>query len=102
MPIITLYHRKFAAKGAPVAVSLMPYPTTQKHTFMVGTEVIEASFHESRVEVPSDATIDQLKNLLCWADSAKGKLKSTAREVLDFAKAGVSGFRVARKADQMA
>lgn len=101
MAIITIYHRKFPIKGAPVAVSLLPYPTSQKHTFAVGTEVFEASYHESRVEVPGDATIDPLKNLLCWA-SAKGKLKSTAREVLDFAKAGVSGFRVARKADQMA
>ena len=101
MPIITIYHRKFAAKGAPVAVSLVPYPTSQKHTFVVDNMTYEASFHESRVEVPGDATIDTLKNLLCWADS-KGKLKSTAREVLDFAKAGVSGFRVARKSVQIA
>lgn len=100
MPIITVYRRRFAVKGAPTAASLVPYPQNQKHTFTVGTDVYEATFHQSFVEVPKDATIDELKNLLCWADS-KGKIKSTAAEVLGFAKAGLSGFRTASRREVM-
>jgi len=95
MPIITVYHRKFPTKGAPSSVSLVPYPESQKHTYTVDEVVYEASFSVSHVEVPENSTIDQLKNLLCWADS-RGKMKSTAAEVLDMAKAGISGFRKSR------
>jgi hypothetical protein len=93
MPIITLYHRRFPVKGAPSCVSLLPFPTSQVHTFTVGKDVYAAKFHQSKIEAPENATIDALKNLLCWSDS-KGKFKSSAAEVLGFAKAKSSGFRV--------
>lgn len=96
MLIITVYHRKFPVKGSPACASLVPYPTHQRHTYTVDNQVYEASFHESRVEVPDDSTIDQLKNLLCWSDT-KGKMKSTAAEVLEFAKAKSGAFRVHSK-----
>lgn len=93
MPIITLYHRKFPVKGAPAAVSLLPYPAHQVHTYTVGKEVYAATFSQSRIEAPENATIDAVHNVLCWSDT-KGKFKSTAAEVLGFAKAKASGFRV--------
>lgn len=84
---INLYHRTYRAKGAPVALSLVPFPTHQRHTFVVGTVVHEAVYKELQVTVPDGATIDPLKRLLSW-----GSVKSTAQEVYDLACAGTSGF----------
>ena len=92
---ITLYHRTFPVKDAPVTLSLVPFSVDQKHTFTVGGKVYEAERRELKVIVPDDAKIDTLKNLLTWA-SDKGTMKSTANEVYDFAQAQVSGFRTVK------
>lgn len=91
---ITLYHRSYPVADAPVALSLVPYPDHQRHTYAVGGKVYEAERKELRVIVPDDAKVDALKNLLCWAGD-KGPVKSTAKEVFDMAEARVSGFRLA-------
>lgn len=92
---INLYHRTYRAKGAPVALSLTPFPTHQRHTFTVGTVVHEAVYKELRVIVPDDATIDPLKRLLSWS-GASGAVKSTAQEVYDMAAAGAPGFELGK------
>ena len=92
---ITLYHRSYPVKDAPVALSLVPFSVDQRHTYTVGDKVYEAERREVQVIVPDDAKIDALKNLLAWA-SDKGPIKSTANEVYDFAKAKVSGFRTVK------
>jgi hypothetical protein len=92
---ITLYRRSYPVAGAPVALSLVPYSTDQRHTYTVGGKVYEAERRELHVIVPDDAKLDVLKNLLCWV-SDKGLVKSTAKEVFDMAEAKVSGFRLAK------
>jgi hypothetical protein len=91
---ITLYRRSYPVADAPVALSLVPYPADQRHTFTAGGRVYEAERQELRVVVPDDAKLDALKNLLCWVGD-KGLVKSTAKEVLGLAEARLSGFRMA-------
>ena len=91
---ITLYQRFFPVKDSPTAVSFSPFPTSQKHTFAVGTKVYEADFRELKITVPADAKLDNLNNLLSWV-SDKGPMKSTATEIFNFAQARTSGFRLA-------
>jgi hypothetical protein len=91
---ITLYRRSYPVADAPVALSLVPHSTSQRHTFTAGGRVYEAESGELQIIVPDDAKIDALKNLLCWAGD-KGPVKSTAKEVFDLAVAGASGFRLA-------
>lgn len=92
---ITLYQRTYPVPDAPVAVSLVPHAGHQRHTFKVGGTVYEAECREVRVVIPDDAKVDPLKNLVSW-DGDTGRVQSTAREVFDLARAGVSGFRMAR------
>jgi hypothetical protein len=92
---ITLYHRTFPVKGAPVALSLVPFPEAQKHTYTLDGKIYDAVRKELRVIVPDDAKIDVLKNLLCW-HSDKGLVKSTATEVYEFAQAQASGFKTVK------
>jgi hypothetical protein len=91
--VIILYRRSYPVADAPVAWSLAPDPAEQRHTFTAAGKVYEAERQEVRVVVPDGAKIDPLKNLLCWAGD-KGQVKSTAKEVLAMAEAGVSGFRL--------
>lgn len=91
---ITLYRRTYPVADAPVALSLVPSPADQRHTFTAGGRVYEAERRELRVIVPDNAKLDVLKNLLCWAGD-KGPVKSTAKEVFDLAQARMSGFRMA-------
>jgi hypothetical protein len=92
---ITLYQRTYPVKDAPVAVSLVPHTGNQRHTFTVGDTVYEAKCTELQVVIPDDAKIDPVKNLVIW-DGDKGRVYSTAREVFDLARAGASGFRMAK------
>lgn len=92
---ITLYRRSYPVAAAPVAFSLLPDGPHQRHTFTSEGRVYEAVRRELRVVVPAGATIDALKNVLCWT-VGKGMVKSTAKEVLDMAEARASGFRLAR------
>src|SRR5262245_7517602 len=85
---ITLYRRSYRVANSPVALSLVPDPADQRHTFTAGGRVYEAERRELRVVVPDDAKLDLLKNLLCWAGE-KGPIKSTAKEVFDLAQARV-------------
>ena len=92
---ITLYHRTYPAKDAPVSLSLVPFSVHQRHTFTVGSKVYEAECKEIQIVVPDGAEIDALKQLLSWAGD-KGPVKSTAKEVFDLAQARASGFRMAK------
>jgi hypothetical protein len=92
---IVMYHRTYPVAGAPVTLSLRPYPTHQRHTFAVGTKTYEAVFRELKVQVPDDAKVDQDKNLLLWTGK-EGKMQSTAAEVLGFAESGATGFRTVK------
>jgi hypothetical protein len=91
---ITLYRRSYPVADAPVALSFAPDPAGQRHTFMAGGREYEAERREVRVIVPDSATLDVLRNRLRWAGD-KGPVQSTAKEVLDLAEAGASGFRLA-------
>jgi hypothetical protein len=92
---IALYHRSYPVKDAPVSVSLVPFALQQRHTYTVGDKVYEAEYSELKIIIPDDAKLDPLKNLLSWTGD-KGPVKSTAREVYDLAKAGASGFKMAK------
>lgn len=89
---ITLHHRTFPVAGAPEALSLVPFPAHQRHTYPHDGTVYEAVCCEIRVVVPDGATIDPLRNLLSWA-GAKGTVKSSAKEVFEMAQARAPGFR---------
>jgi hypothetical protein len=101
---ITLYHRSYPVAGAPASVSLAPFPAHQRHTFTAGGTVHEAVCKELRVVVPDGATIGANGQRLNWSNSnepvlywtgEKGVVNSTAKEVLDLARACGSGFRMA-------
>ena len=89
---ITLYLRTYPVKDAPVTLSLVPFPTGQKHTFTVGGKVYDAVRRELQVVVPDGAVVDTDRKLLSWTGDV-GPVKSTAAEVFDYAQAQVSGFR---------
>jgi hypothetical protein len=92
---IILYQRSFPVKDSPVALSLLPFSLDQRHTYTVGDQVYEAERKEVHVIVPDDAKIDSLKNLLSWSGE-KGTVKSTANEVYELAKSGLSGFKTTK------
>ena len=92
---IILYHRSYPVKDAPIAVSFVPHSVAQRHTFTVGSRVYEAECRELEIIVPDDAKLDTLKNLLSWSGD-QGLMKSTAKEVFEFAQARVSGFRTGK------
>ena len=89
---ITMYHRTYPVKNAPVAMSFVPFSPDQIHTFTVGTKVYPAVRKEVQVIVPDDAKVDKDKNLLIWVTD-QGPLKSTANEIFGLAETGVSGFK---------
>jgi hypothetical protein len=91
---ITLYVRTFAVKDAPIALSLVPFPTHQKHTYTRDGKVYDAVSREMRVTVPDGAVIDTYHKVLCW-HGAKGLVKSTGKEVYDLAQTHASGFGAA-------
>jgi hypothetical protein len=88
---ITLYVRTYPVKDAPVALSLVPFPPDQKHTYTRDGEVYDAVSREMKVMVPDGSTIDADRKLLCWAGD-KGPVKSTVNEVYELVKAHASGF----------
>lgn len=92
MQTITIYRRTYPVAGAPISLSLRPYPTHQRCTYMAGNKVYEAVFQEFSVQVPDDAKVLEEKNLLAWVGKS-GKMQSTAAEVVGFAESGDSGFK---------
>lgn len=88
---ITLYKRTFKVKDAPVSLSFIPYSTDQIHTFPSGGQVYEAKYSEVHVIAPDDVKLDVLHNRLVWG-KGMGTVKATAKEVLDLATNGKSGF----------
>lgn len=88
---ITLYVRTYLVKDAPVAMSLVPFPTSQKHTYTREGKVYDAVNREMRVIVPDDATIDTERKVLCWTGD-KGTVKSTVNEVYKLVTERASGF----------
>lgn len=91
---ITLYVRTYPVKDAPVALSLVPFPTHQKHTYTRDGRVYDAVSREMRVTVPDGSVLDAYHKVLCWA-GVKGPVKSTGQEVYDLAQACASGFAAA-------
>jgi hypothetical protein len=91
---ITLYLRTYPVAGAPIAVSFVPDPAAQRHTFTAAGQVYEAERRELRVVAPDDASLDMGMRLLRWT-GAEGPVKSTAKEVYDLANARASGFQLA-------
>lgn len=89
---LTLYVRTYPVKDAPVALSLVPFPLHQKHTYTRGEKVYDAVNKEMTVIVPDGSTIDMHKNLLCWSGTA-GTVKSTVNEVYALVQARTSGFK---------
>jgi hypothetical protein len=88
---ITLYIHSFPVKDAPVAYSLVPFPSYQRHTYTRDGAVYDAVGGEMSVIVPDGAVIDAERRLLRWA-SEKGAVKSTVNEVYALAQAQASGF----------
>jgi len=91
---ITLYVRTYPVKDAPVALSLVPFPPHQRHTYTRDGKVYEAVSREMRVIVPDESVIDTDRKLLCWAGDA-GTVKSTVNEVYELVQAHASGFGMA-------
>jgi hypothetical protein len=90
---ITLYVHRFPVKDAPVAYSLVPFPSYQRHTYTRDNTVYCAVGGELRVIVPDGAVIDAERRLLCWPGE-KGAVKSKANEVYALAQAHASGFEM--------
>jgi hypothetical protein len=91
---ITLYVRTYTVKGSPVALSLVPFPTGQKHTYTREGKVYDAVNREMQVIVPEGSIIDTDRKVLCWSGD-KGAVKSTVNEVYELVKAHASGFGTA-------
>jgi hypothetical protein len=91
---ITLYVRTYQVKDAPVAMSLVPFPPGQRHTYTRDGKVYDAVSREMRVVVPDGSVIDDARKLLCWAGE-KGRVKSTVNEVYALVQAHASGFGTA-------
>ena len=91
---ITLYVRTYPVKDAPVALSLVPFPPHQRHTYTRDGKVYEAVSRELRVIVPDESVIDTDRKLLCWAGGT-GTVKSTVNEVYELVQAHASGFGMA-------
>jgi hypothetical protein len=91
---ITLYVRTYPVKDAPIALSFVPTPPHQKHTYTRDGKVYDAVSREMRVIVPDGSVIDLERKFLCWTGD-KGKVKSTVNEVYELVKAHASGFGTA-------
>jgi hypothetical protein len=92
---ITLFVRTYPVKDAPVALSLTPYPTHQRHTYTRDGKVYEAVSREMRVIVPDGSVIDTDQKVLRWSGDA-GAVKSTVNEVYELVQARAQGFATAK------
>ena len=88
---LTLYVRTYPVKDAPVAYSLVPFLTHQKHTYTRDGMVYEAVSREMRVTVPDGSVVDAERKVLRWAGD-KGPVVSTVNEVYELVKARAPGF----------
>jgi hypothetical protein len=88
---ITLYVRTYPVKDAPVALSLVPFPTSQRHTYTRDGTVFDAVSREMRVTVPDGSVVDAERKVLRWAGD-KGPVMSTVNEVYELVKARAPGF----------
>jgi hypothetical protein len=88
---ITLYVRTYPVKDAPVAMSLVPFPIGQKHTYTRDGKVYDAVSREMRVSVPDGSVVDAERKLLYWTGDT-GQVKSTVNEVYELVQAQASGF----------
>ena len=91
---ITLYVRTYPVNDAPVALSFVPTPPHQKHTYTRDGKVYDAVNKEMSVTVPNGSVIDTDRKLLCWTGD-KGPVKSTVNEVYALVQAHASGFGTA-------
>jgi hypothetical protein len=88
---VSLFVRTYPVKDAPVALSLIPFPPHQKHTYTREGKVYDAVNREMSVIVPDESVIDTDRKLLCWAADT-GLVKSTVNEVYELVQAHASGF----------
>ena len=91
---ITLFVRTYLVKDAPVALSLVPFPPGQRHTYTRDGQVYDAVSRQMKVVVPEGSVIDTHRKLLCWAGDG-GTVKSTVNEVYALVQAHASGFGTA-------
>lgn len=90
---IKLYHRTYAATGAPVVLSFRPDPVSQHHSFTVDGRTHEAVSRVVTVTVPRGSTFSMRQTELIWR-GAEARGRSTAQEVFDMATAGGHGFEI--------
>ena len=87
---ITLFVRTYPVPDAPVALSLVPHPTHQRHTFTRDGAVYDSVSQEMTVKVPDGSVVDADRKLLWWTGD-KGRVKSTVNEVYELVQAKTSG-----------
>lgn len=91
---ITLYIRTYPVLDAPVAYSVVPFPTNQRHTFTRDGQVYAPVSREIQVTVPDGAFIDTYSKMLCWQGETK-KVRSTGVEVNELVRMHSQGFSTA-------
>lgn len=91
---ITLYVLTYPVKDAPVAMSLVPFPASQRHTYTRDGRVYDSVGREMMVTVPDGSVIDEARKLLRWAGD-KGKVRSTVNEVYALVQSHAPGFGTA-------
>lgn len=92
---ITLFVRTYPVEDAPTALSLVPFPPHQRHTYTRDGAVYDAVSREMRVTVPDGSVVDEARKVLCWAGGT-GPVKSTVQEVYALVQARASGFGSAK------
>jgi hypothetical protein len=88
---IPLYVRTYPVEDSPVALSLVPFPISQKATYTRDGTVYDAVCRETSVTVPDGSVVDAQRKLLCWA-STTGTIKSKVGEVYKFVQEHAPGF----------
>ena len=88
---ITLYVRTYPVEDAPVALSLVPFPAHQRHTYTRDGTVYAAVSREMRVTVPDGSVVEADRKVLRWAGD-NGPVRSTVNEVYEFVRARTPGF----------
>jgi hypothetical protein len=91
---VCLYVRTYPVKDAPLSLSLVPFPPSQRHTYTRDGKVYDAVNREMRVIVPDGSVIDADRKVLSWAGDT-GPVKSTVNEVFQLVQAHASGFGAA-------
>src|SRR5262245_10183329 len=87
---LTLYRMYYSVSNSPICYYFFPFPPDQVHTFTRKGKEYKGVRGEEQVTVPQDSKVDEWRNRLAWGK--KRLMRSSAKEVHEFAEAGVSGF----------